>query len=275
MPLPRLSALFLAATALSAAKASAVDLVRQAGALELALLATLPANPAADPGEALCSVLGDAPITAAGQLVASAGWKVTGELEMGALILVSFVGRVEQGTSGSCLLGDGNVGIFQDGALQGLIYAPEGSELGIGSMQPLEGDRIRIWDGDYLSQPLADLQIVGGDLVILTQVASRDSFCEGAVTVPNIYGLPLHLARRMLLAEGWTPAAISDPPTMGWTAEMRRDWPELEDCSGTGFGYCSWSYAKIADEGLSVTTAGEAPEGSSPTVIDFGATCGG
>lgn len=275
MILRRLLAMFVAATALSAAQASAVDLARQASPLELTLLNTLPANSASDPGEAFCSVLSNAPTTAAGQLVAGAGWKVSGEFAMGDLTIVSFVGRAEQGTSGSCLLSDGNVGIFQNGALQGLIYAPEGSDLSIGSIQPLESGRIRIWDGEYLSQPLADLQVIGSDLVVLTHVASRDSFCEGAVTIPNIYGLPIHLARRMLLAEGWTPAASSEPPATDWTAEMRREWPELEDCSGTGFGYCSWSYASIAGESLAVTTAGEAPEGSSPAVIDFGASCSG
>lgn len=278
MPLPRpASALFCAAVALAAGPilAAEPDFATQISHLDVRKINTLPANPVPNGGDAFCPVLLDVPKTPAGQLVAQAGWLVSGEVEIEGLTLVSFVGKAEQGTSGSCLLTQGNVGVFDDAALRGLIYAPAGADQDIGSIEAMEAGRIRIWDGDYLGQPLADIQVIGEDLVILSDVASRDSFCEGAVSVPNLYRLPIHLARRVLLAEGWAPDTTGEDEVSSWTAEMRQEWPELEDCSGTGFGYCAWSYLMGPGQRLSVTTAGESLEGSSPAVVGYGASCDG
>lgn len=266
----------LALTAMTAIPAAAdeIDFATQTSALEIRPLDTLPANPKKAGNDAMCPVLIDTPVTAAGQRVAASGWLVSSETEVNGLTLVSFVGSAEQGTSGTCLLSDGNVGIFREDRLRGLIYADPEVERGIGSLEAMDGDRVRIWDGDYLGQPLADIQIVGADLVILGQVATRDSFCKGQVSVPNLYGLPIHLARKALLAEGWSPAPSPDD-LRPWIFSMRDSWPELQDCSGTGLGFCAWEYTKGPGQNLSVTTAGENPDGSSPIIVGFGVTCAG
>lgn len=278
MLLPRPALALFYATAVVAAhpvRAAEPEFASQVSHLEIRQMKTIPANPSPGGSDAFCPVLLDTPETAAGRQLAQSGWLVSGEIKINGLTLVSFVGVAEQGTSGSCLLSQGNVAVFDDTTLRGLIYAPAGAERDIGSIEAMEAGRIRIWDGDYLAQPLADIQIIGDDLVILSDVASRDSFCDGAASVPSLYRLPIHLARRVLLAEGWLPEEALDEAAMGWTAEMRNQWPELQDCSGTGFGFCAWSYIKGPGQRLSVTTAGEAPEGSSPAVIGYGVSCDG
>lgn len=204
-------------------QATELDLAAQIGHLEITPLANLPKNTSTATTDAFCPILVDTPKSPEGQQVTQAGWLVSGEIEVGGLTFASFAGEAEQGISGSCLLRDSNIGIFQDNALRGLFNAPQDAVSSIGSIDGLEGNTLRIWDGDYLSQPLADLMVVGEDLVILRNVASRNSFCESAVNVPNLYGLPVHLARRMLLAEGWSPERSTEEPGLPWVVDMRAD----------------------------------------------------
>lgn len=191
-------------------------------------------------------------VTPEGQGIARLGWAVTAEIEWNGLTFVSFAGRAEAGTSGSCLLSDGNIGIFRAGRMEGLIYAAPGAKRGIGIVAPIE-DGLRVWDGDFLQRPLADLQLHGDDLVVVSAVAGRDMFCDGMVSVPNIYGIPIHLARRLLLAEGWVPQPPDVVPSL-----MMTDLPELLDSAGTGFAACTYLYRSAEAPELMVTTAGEA-----------------
>jgi hypothetical protein len=255
------------------AVAQTLDLVSQRPDLETTLLSELPANSGDTAQAGSCPSVLPNPTTAAGKSVAAMNWQVTAEIESGALTFVSFVGKVEAGTSGSCLLTDGNIGIFHDTKPLGLIYGAKNTPRSIGSLQPLEGGNLRIWDGDYLSAPLADLQILDDTLVILRNVADRDTFCAGTASAPNIYGLPIHLARRLLLAEGWQPATALDSELGTYAEDAQQSLPELQECSGTGFGYCLWNYVKLPDQQLSVVTAGEGGENTSPSVASFQVSC--
>ncbi|MEH6654095.1 hypothetical protein [Loktanella salsilacus] len=105
--------------------------------------------------------------------------------------------------------------------------------------------------------PLADLQIVGRDLVIVRNVADRDSFCSGTSNAPNIFGLPIHLARKVQLVEGWQPNQAPIGEADSYYAEARKLLPELDTCSGTGFGFCRYEYSREVTQILTVITAGE------------------
>ena len=50
--------------------------------------------------------------------------------------------------------------------------------------------------------------------------------------------------------------------------------PEVQECAGTGFGFCNWEYRKEPDQALSLTTAGEAADDSSPQIVTFMIGCG-
>ncbi|TWI33940.1 hypothetical protein [Paracoccus sulfuroxidans] len=271
------AALAFVALTLAATQAQALDVASQISRFQISKLTSLPKNSAAASDEPACGAI-TSPRTPAGQKVAGADWIVTGEETHDSLTLVSFVGETSSGTSGSCLLTQGNIGIFQNDALQALIYADASRPSGLGSVDAVEGNRIRIFDGDYLPVPVADLRIIDNDLLILSSVAERDSFCDGKATAPNVYGLPIHLARRLLLAEGWQPAP--NPPdaeesvVSGYVEHLRKTMPEVQECSGTGFGFCSWEYRKDPDQALSLTTAGEAADDSSPQIVSFTVGCG-
>ncbi|UFN50215.1 hypothetical protein LPC08_06205 [Roseomonas sp. OT10] len=220
----------------------------------------------------LCQHLLTAPQSPEARQVEAQGWGVSGEVLVGPYRAVGFVGAYEVGTSGSCRLGDGNLALFRDGRLAALAYSPAGSRRTIGSVEPLERDGARLWDGDYLRQPLADLRLRPDGTLALLPLAEAERVCGGAATVPNIYGRPIRAARRMLQAQGWTP--VPGPPATRRqdgrvAAIVRGGVPEVEDCSGTGFGFCSFAYRGTAGT-LSVTTAGD---GNDPGVAGYGTTC--
>lgn len=222
-----------------------------------------------------CALVAEEISSAAGKVVVANNWRVTSEVERAGLTFVSFVANAEPGTSGSCMQSDGNVGIFRGESLLGIIYANNASKRTIGSIEPLEGDRLRIWDGDYLHLPLADLEIVGRDLVIVRNVADRDSFCDGTSSAPNIFGLPIHLAREVLFAEGWETGPVSpDDETDGMSVESRKRFPELDACSGTGFGFCAYMYSKEATQAMRVISANGPPEEMTNQVTSFSVQCG-
>ncbi|MBW6401475.1 hypothetical protein KPL78_26730 [Roseomonas sp. HJA6] len=240
-------------------------------ALRFVPLQRLPRAPAMR-GADLCRHLLSAPRTEAGRQVAAAGWAVTREAKLGPYDVVSFVGAIEPGTSGSCRLGDGNLGIFRAGGLVAIAYAPTAGAAAIGTLRPFGADALRLWDGDFLSQPVADLRLGAGDGLTIQPLAAEEPVCGGSAMVPNIYGRPIDQARAMLLRHGWTPAPPAGPregndPRV--TELVRRGLPEVEDCSGTGFGFCGFTYRGTAGT-LNVTTVGD---NDVPAVAGYDAIC--
>ena len=74
---------------------------------------------------------------------------------------------------------------------------------------------------------------------------------------------------------GWQPVP-GDPAqqALGWAKDIAAAGvPEVEDCSGTGFAFCAFTYARPAGT-LSVVTAGEGGEdGSLPAVSRYWVDC--
>jgi hypothetical protein len=212
------------------------------------------------------------PATAEGRSIRQKGWAVTAEAEANGLTLITFAGKGETGTSGSCWITNGNLAIFAAGQIMGLVYAAPDAKRTIGEIGQA-GSSLRLWDGDWLQRPIADLRLQGADLVIVSPVALRDEVCKGAVSVPNLYGLPIHLARRFLLEEGWVPQpAAPDAGMWPWMLEMQAKLPEVQGCGGTGFGVCDYAYGK-AGATLSVTTAGDVHLPDTPPVVGYDVTC--
>ena len=89
--------------------------------------------------------------------------------------------------------------------------------------------------------------------------------------VPNIHGRPINEARTILQRNGWTPAPPQTRDGNGSRVSglVRRGVPEVEDCSGTGFGFCAYSYGGAAGT-LSVTTAGD---DDLPAVAGYSVRC--
>ena len=242
--------------------------------LNLVPLATLPAAPQ-DKGEAaFCSHLFVETVTTpAGQDVAAKGWHVTAELPLGDLTAVSFVGSATPATSGTCELLDGNVGFYSGGQLVALLFATQSGQPLIGSLRPF-GDGLRLLNGDLLPGTVADIARKGGQIAVTTPAAA-EPVCNGAATIPAIEGQPIDQARIRLLQAGWQPVP-GDPAqqALGWAGDLAAAGvPEVQDCSGTGFAFCAFSYAGPAGT-LTAITAGEGDEnGSLPAVTRYEVDC--
>lgn len=86
----------------------------------------------------------------------------------------------------------------------------------------------------------------------------------GNPAVPVLYGKSYHVARELLIAEGWIPdknhwlhgndaAVRSGNGPQFW----ERGYSELEACSGTGYGYCRFEFTDPSGRLLVVITEGE------------------
>ena len=270
--------LLLTAAATPASAAPGVTTASQVRGITIVALSALPKAPAYTGDRALCDHLLRPAETDAGRAVAALGWGVTGEGPLGPYQAVSFVGGYTAGTSGTCELTNGNVGIFAGDKLVALAYAPEGSPLSLGSIAVFGAGGLRIWDGDVLPTPVADMRVIGGTGVAVTPMATDEPVCGGAARVPFIYGLPIGMGRDLLAEAGWQPAdqTASGSQSPGQAQDLAAaGLDEVEDCSGTGFAFCRFDYAGPTGA-LSVTTAGEMTEdGDLPFVVGYGATCHG
>jgi hypothetical protein len=234
-------------------------------------LSDLPEGPGPQRQNDNCDNTFKAAKTEAGRYVEERGWGVMSEEPVGPFQLVSFGGEFIPGTSGSCAIHQGNVGVFEDGQIIALLYTENETDELIGELVPKEGGALRLWTGEYLRRPVADL-VVDADGLLVAALSQEESFCEGAVSVPNIYGEPITEARETLIAGGWEPIPQKDE---GFGQEGLHDIgiTETISCAGTGFGYCSYAY-RNAKASLSLTSVGELYEGSVPEVVYYEVGCG-
>lgn len=237
-------------------------------------LRRLPAPP--EPVDAgFCDHLLVEPGTTGGAEVAALGWGVTGEVSLGGFDVVSFVGGFEPGTSGSCRTSDGNVALFEGDRLRWLVYGEKDASGRIGSIELFEDRAIRIWGGDFLPQPVADLHVDASGAVSLAALADEEQFCDGQTTVPNIHGMPIAAAREELASAGWGPLLgilAGEPPDSRAEALKAGGLYEVQSCSPTGFGFCSFRYGGQFAE-LSVVTVGDGTPSSTPQVARYGVSC--
>lgn len=236
------------------------------------LLTTLPRAPGAVEGLDECSHLTVKPASEAGRVVAGRGWAVTGEAKLGtSLRAVSFAGGFERGTSGTCQVNDGNVGVFDGSKLVALLYAEKGAEQSLGRIEALEGGGVRVLGGDFLPTPLGDIRSIDDYKFEFNPVAASDGVCGGRAKVPNINNMPIDKARAALRANGWMPVPSSEQDrTDNRVADLvKLGVVEAEACSGTGLGYCNFNYRGEAGT-LSVTTVGD---NDYPSVSDYDVKC--
>jgi hypothetical protein len=238
--------------------------------LTVSAASQLPRAPAEAAEREACSHLLSDPKTPAGRQVADRGWAVTGEAQVGGYQAVSFVGSFGQGTSGSCQLGKGNVAFFKGDTLAALAWMKPDTSRSLARIEQLDGNRLRLWDGDFLSQPFADLAVDAGGSIAVGKMADKDAVCGGKAEVPNLYGVPIATARTKLARYGWKPGERdSSDEASGAVADMIANGiTEVDDCSGTGFGFCRFTYIGAAGT-LSVTTVGD---GDSP-IAGYDVSC--
>lgn len=254
---------------------SALTMESRVAGLEIVALTELPAAPAERGDRETCSHKLVQPETTAGRLVADKGWAVTREAAFHGLTAVTFAGGFIPGTSGTCAFVDGNLAFYDGDRLVALAYANDPEKIVLGFVSPLGDGGLRLWSGDYLEWPLADVQ-PREDGIAIVPLAFSEAVCGGAAEVPLIYGLPIDKARRALRAAGWEPVPYAEARSEygGQASDIAAAGvTEVEECSGTGLGYCSYVYRSAAGQ-LFVTSVGEISEdGTLPVLADYSVDC--
>jgi hypothetical protein len=95
--------------------------------------------------------------------------------------------------------------------------------------------------------------------------------------IPNVYDLTYDQARKLLIKAGWIPALRPwqdgdsvDVQSGNGPVFWKRDYKELESCSGTGEAFCKFAFFDPRDHILTVVTAGEEWEdGSGKAKVRF------
>jgi len=258
--------------ALCGAVAAAAAVAQPEVGITIAAGAELPHAPAPiDRG--YCRHLEVAPRSAAGRSVAGAGWPTISEEPLGALTAVSFVAGFRSMTSGACIMTGGRIGFFDGADLLALAapLQPDGSA--IGHLRRAGADRLRIWGGEMLPRPTADVMLAEGDPVIVP-LPSSDVICDGTLTMPLVHGLTLTEAGELLAGHGWEPTTLP-PPSDPLAAELAASgFTGTEHCSGTGFGFCSLAFVQ-GKATASVLTFGELNLPVGPRVADYDVICRG
>jgi hypothetical protein len=209
------------------------------------------------------------PKSPAAKLVAAQGWAVTADVPMGSYRAVSFAGQMEAGTSGTCTITQGNVAVFDGDRLVALAYGKLPEDPAIGNLTALEGGAVRVWDGDLVGSPVGDLRVEADGTLRLGKLADEESVCKGRAKVPNVYGMPIDKARKVLAASGWNPVRGGASSESRQAGLVKRGIAEAESCAGTGLAYCDFGYSGPAGR-LTVTTAGEK---SLPSVVGYDVNC--
>ena len=120
---------------------------------------------------------------------------------------------------------------------------------------------------------MADLRLGADESLTIQPLSAQEAVCRGTASVPNVYGQPINRARDLLARNGWSPVIPRRPPgerpDVRVADLIRRGVPEVEDCSGTGFGFCSYNY-RGDGRTLNVTTVGD---GDYPDVSGYAVRC--
>ncbi|NKX15665.1 hypothetical protein HGG75_03180 [Ochrobactrum pseudogrignonense] len=99
--------------------------VSQVSGVDIVRLVELPKAPKKSGDAASCDNQDTKTTSSEARAVEERGWTVTGEAKLGALQAVSFVADMEQGTSGSCLLKEGNLAFMKTANLLHLRMPPK------------------------------------------------------------------------------------------------------------------------------------------------------
>ena len=213
----------------------------------------------------------DPPETAAGKIVAGQGWHVMSEVEAGNNTIISFFSEGEDGTSGSCFVKNGNVGIFEGNQLKAIVYddvVKKGAWSSIGRVSSTNQSNVfRLSEYTPGDQPVVDLYI-SGNLARIQPLALVEPFCKGMAPVPNVVDKPVERARQQLMGYGWSPIPGDDEHDSRLEELRSKGIIEGDACSGTGFGFCEFSYKRESGASLNITTVGD-----DFMIANYGVTC--
>jgi hypothetical protein len=84
-----------------------------------------------------------------------------------------------------------------------------------------------------------------------------------ALPLPSLHqGMSYGKARKEMLELGWQVPVINyECQSEDWSGDpaICRKYPEVEDCAGTGFGFCNFIFIDKNGNKFKITTAGDEP----------------
>ncbi|MBN7135703.1 hypothetical protein A7A76_13280, partial [Lysobacter enzymogenes] len=231
--------------------------------LRLEPLSALPAPPQEDSAETAsdCAV---EPKSAEARTAVAQGWKVFAEREWQGYRVVGVAAAPGVLAGMGCTAGGGRLLFFRDGRAVAQVVEPgaraEEADSGVQGFDDGEDAKLRGGDAalgvfDWAVQR-ARVRAEDGALR-LVPLPETDRYCGGRAAVPRVEGVALPQARERLLAHGWraAPPPREEPGFVGDL--VAAGFPEVEDCAGTGQGFCSFAYRNDAGDRLTLVSAGE------------------
>lgn len=232
----------------------------------------LPQGPNPEIGENQCRsyvIERDQLSYAEAKMIDRSGWAVLAETKLANYTLVAFAGSFTDGTSGTCLINQSNIAIFSADKLQSIVYLDDRNATHIGDLILTDAGYIRVFSGDYIQLPVAEIHLTENGLA-LTDTSAFTPYCNGGSIVPDVIGKNIAEAREVLFQYGFRPGLADDPYIPAWRSNLLEEGIiEVDACSNTGLAFCRFNYNNDVSE-VGLVTAGE---DNIPTVIRDDVDC--
>ena len=239
---------------------------------EYAPLDKLPKGPNPEIGEYQCRyyvIENDNLKYSQAKLIDQSGWGVLAETKLANYTLVAFAGSFTDGTSGTCLINQSNIAIFNTDNLEAIVYLDDPSAAHIGDLMLTDAGYIRVFSGDYIQLPAAEIHLAENGLA-LTDTSAFTPYCNGGSIVPDVIGKNIAEARKVMFQYGFRPSLADEPDVPAWRSNLLEEGIiEIDACSGTGLAYCRFNYYNEISS-VALITAGE---DAIPNVISDDVNC--
>ena len=158
------------------------------------------------------------------------GWAILSEAQLGQYELIAFAGKFEVETSATCYVKESNIAIFNNGSLFGVIYLQTKEETQIGNFEKMDDGFLRLYSGDPLQVPVADLNIHTNGLKLDPISKKPLRYCGKKTVIPNTLGMTIQDARDKLWISGFNRIEHQQEPE-SYTSKTYPGINELAGCS--------------------------------------------
>ena len=197
------------------------------------------------------------------------GWGILSEVSLAKYHFIAFAGSFDGGTSGICKISQSNIAIFEQDNLLGIIYLDGSDASLIGSIRLMDAGFIRVFSGDTIQMPVADIHLSLNAFELKT-ISDLTAHCNGTSIVPSVFGKDIIEARNVLINHGFEPIEAIEPSLPVWRMHLINDGiREVDACSGIGYSFCKFRY-KNENSSVNLITAGD---DAFPSVVRIGVNC--
>ena len=203
------------------------------------------------------------------QSIQNKGWGILSEVKLAKYHFIAFAGSFSRGTSSTCSISQSNIAIFDQDNLLGIIYFDASDASLIGSIRLMDAGFIRVFSGDTIQMPVADIHLSLNGFELKT-ISALTAYCNGTSIVPSVFGKDIIEARNELINYGFEPIEAIEPSLPVWRMNLIDDGiREVDACSGSGYSFCKFRY-KNENSSLNLITAGD---DAFPSVVRIGVNC--